>query len=405
MASITKRGNSWVACWKQAGQTVKRTTGIRVKEPGMSAARAEQLARQTAQMMEAAAKGDSPCQRAMAAVRAAAVAMGAAQRLPTVREYLEAVPVSAGEKAEANRRRAFRRLLEFLGAAADAPLDMVSVELCEQFLRAMLREVSRGTAEGHRVYLSAAWNRAINVLGIIERNPWSVVSATKLARGLQGGESLARKRLPFTLDEMRRLMSELQAPWCDMVAVSWYAFGLRLADVCLMRWNDIHWDAGYIHLIEKKTKKDRCLPMSAELRARLLSVRSRQAENEEYVFPLMAHYFNAGCAGYVSTQFTALLRAMGIIGEPERVFGRRHSWSTKSFHSIRHAVVSCLRASGTFTADIVRDAVGHDSERVERGYFTATQAQRAAVGAALASAVASPLTPAPEKQERGNACK
>ncbi len=99
MASITKRGGSWVACWKQGGLTVKRATGIKVAEPGMSPRQAEALARQTAQMMEAASKGQTPCQKAVAAVRAAAVAFGAAQHVPTVREFLAAVPVTAGASA------------------------------------------------------------------------------------------------------------------------------------------------------------------------------------------------------------------------------------------------------------------------------------------------------------------
>lgn len=394
MASLTKRGNSWVACWKQAGLTVKKATGVRVREPGMSAAKAEQLARQTANMMEAAAKGDTPCSRALAAVRAAAVAMGAAVQLPTVRAFFDSVPESAGEKSEANRRRAFRRFVEFLGPAADAPLDSVTVELCEQFLREVLREVSRGTAEGHRVYLSAAWNRAVKLLGLIDRNPWSVVSVAKLARAVQADEPVDRRRKPFTLEEIRRLMGELPRPWCDMVAVSWYAFGLRLSDVCLLRWDACNWQENYILMREKKTRKERVIPLVPELRERLLAL-WRQRGAAEYVFPLMAHYYNSGCQGYVSTQFTALLRSLGIVGAPEVVKGRRHSWSTKSFHSIRHSVVSCLRADGAFTADIVRDAVGHDSEAVERGYFTATQAQRVAVAAALAAAVHAPALPAP----------
>ncbi len=362
----------------------------------MSAAKAEQLARQTANMMEAAAKGDTPCVRALAAVRAAAVAMGAAAQLPTVREFFDSVPVCAGVKAEASRRRAFRRLLEFLGPAAEAPLDSVSVEIAEQFLRGLLREVSRGTAEGYRVYLSAAWNRAIKVLGLVERNPWAVVSATKLAREVQPEEPMARRRLPFTLEEIRRLMKELPAPWADMVAVSWYAFGLRLSDVCLLRWDAVNWREGYIYLREKKTGKERYIPVVEPLRKRLSRLFSQREGGEEYVFPLMAHYYLGSCQGYVSTQFTALLRGLGILPPvAAKRDGRRHSVSQKSFHSIRHAVVSCLRADGAFTADVVRDAVGHDSEAVERGYFTATQQQREAVGRALAVAVASAPAPAP----------
>lgn len=45
------------------------------------------------------------------------------------------------------------------------------------------------------------------------------------------------------------------------------------------------------------------------------------------------------------------------------------------------------RINACFTADMVRDAVGHESEAVERGYFHATMQQRAAVLSALAAGV------------------
>ena len=46
--------------------------------------------------------------------------------------------------------------------------------------------------------------------------------------------------------------------------------------------------------------------------------------------------------------------------------------SRKSFHSIRHTVVTMMRSSNMFTADLTRELVGHDSEEIERQYFTAT---------------------------------
>ena len=49
--------------------------------------------------------------------------------------------------------------------------------------------------------------------------------------------------------------------------------------------------------------------------------------------------------------------------------GRRKRVSAKSFPSIRHTVVSMTRLDASFTPDMVRDAVGHSSEQVERGYF------------------------------------
>lgn len=376
---------------------MKRATGIKVAVPGMTARQAEALARQTAQMMEAAAKGQTPCQKAVAAVRAAAVAFGAAQHVPTVREFLAAVPVTAGASAEANRRRAFARLLQFLGGGADAPVESVSVELAEAFIGDMLKWVTRGTVEGYRVYLSAAWNRGINVLGLLERNPWKVVNVAKIARGMETEVVPVRRRLPFSVEEIRRLLAEAPQPWADMVAVSWYAFGLRLSDVCMLRWEAVNLTEGYIYIVEKKTRKERFLPIVEPLRERLQQ-RWLDSPEGEYVFPQMARFYSNGCQGYVSTQFTAILRAMGIIGQASE--GKCYAISKKSFHSIRHAVVSYLRGGNVFSADVVRDAVGHDSERVARGYFTATRGQRRQVATALAAAVGVPV-PAPKVKTSG----
>lgn len=387
MAGLSKRNGMWYATWKQAGATVKKSTGIQVKEKGMSAAKAEALARQTAEMMEQAAKGKTACSRALEAVRAAAVAYGAAAQMPSVREYLGGIPRHATASAEANRSRAFNRFIDSLGRAAELGIDTVTPAQCDAFCREMIKHVSRGTVEGYRVYLSAAFNRAVNVDGLIDRNPWKAVNLGQIAAAVnpsRGNDKIERQ--PFSLHEIKKMIDKLPAPWCDMVAVSYYGYGLRLSDVCLMRWDDVNWNAGYIHLIEMKTKKDRYLPMSDELRARLVDVQSMQDGTEEYVFPLMAHYYLGSCRGYVSMQFTALLRAHGIIPAVQDApkEGRRHRVSQKSFHSIRHTVVSCLRADATFTADIVCDAVGQ-CNKVQEGYFTASMEQRARVGDALAA--------------------
>ena len=52
------------------------------------------------------------------------------------------------------------------------------------------------------------------------------------------------------------------------------------------------------------------------------------------------------------------------------------NFSQLSFHSIRHTVVTQLRAAGVVAPDVVRSIVGHASETVERGYFHAPAAAR-----------------------------
>lgn len=354
----------------------------------MNAKAAKALARQTAELMEQTAKGGTACHRAMESIRAAAVAFGAASEIPTVKDYLDNFPTTASMKSDAGRRHAFRTFVEFIGGTA-IKLDMVTVEHCREYVRMSLKEVSRGTTELRKAYLSHAFKTAVIEHSYIDRNPWQAVTVAKEAQAINpelGADK--QKRLPFTLTEIRRLITEAPEPWRDIVATSYYGYGLRLSDVCLLKWDSINWTKGYISLTEKKTKKERLIPMPAELASRLMKLRA-VAQNEEYIFPTFAHYYNSGKASYASTQFTALLRAMGIVTEkPKAKTGdRRHSVSEKSFHSIRHTVVSLLRGDASLSADVIRDAVGHDSEEVERGYFTATMEQRTQVGRKLTDAL------------------
>lgn len=74
----------------------------------------------------------------------------------------------------------------------------------------------------------------------------------------------------------------------------------------------------------------------------------------------------------MSTKFTMLVQSFGFDTQTKRGTGKNcRPFNTKTFHSIRHSVVSILRANPAMTPDMVRSIVGHDSEEVERGYFTA----------------------------------
>ena len=113
--------------------------------------------------------------------------------------------------------------------------------------------------ERHKHALGHAFRRAVEIDDLMWKNPMRAVSLPAVASAVcpeRGADK--QKRLPFTLAEIHRLIHELSAPWCDMVAVSWYTGGLRLSDVCLMRWASIDWAGGYISLVEKKTRKERC---------------------------------------------------------------------------------------------------------------------------------------------------
>lgn len=394
MATVIQRGKSWWAYWKQNGATKGKRTNIRVRQEGKSINETRALALQIANLYERAAKGLTPIEVLEANLRAVAATNGYAAPVPSITAYLDSVPPTSSASSERNRRRAFAVFREFLGERTELPLTALTYAMCRDFVVWDLKRVRQSTVAQHRGYISTALRRAFLAERYIDRNPMELVTVGEVAKAL-GRTDDRITREPFTPEELRRLMTEAPAPWCDMVAVSFYLAGLRISDVVTLAWSSVDFERNLVRLREVKTSRERTLALRPELRERLLRIRAGQEGGkraEEYVFPEMARrYLWRNGAATISPMFSALLRAMGIVpaaddGALQRGFS--HRCSTKSFHSIRHAVVSIAREDPTLTADVVRETVGHSSELVERGYFHLTNAGQQRVLSALAAAVA-----------------
>lgn len=393
MAGLYIRKDMWCACWKQAGKTIRRATGIAVHPQGMTAKQAEALARQQADNMERAAKGTAPVDKLLDATRKAAELSGTSAPIPTVREYFNSIPAVRSESSERNRRRSYDLFLEYLGAAADKRIDAITYETCRQFIRTQLQHVSQKTVTQYRTYITAAFSRAQDIDGHTTRNPMKPVSVPQEAASVNPDKGADKqKRQPFTVQEIYYMINNFPAPWNQLVAFSWYTGGLRLSDICLMKWESIDLHTDHIRLVEKKTHHVRELGIVPALRQILDQLNQERSAGEPFIFPAFAHKYLSGTQSTVSTQFTTLLKGSGIIPLTAEIDnkGRRKALAPKSFHSIRHTVVSFLRSNPKYTADMVRDAVGHDSEQVERGYYTGSTEQRTALYNALANAVATP---------------
>ncbi len=121
MAWIEERSgsNNYLACWKQNGKKIRKSTGVPVKgRDGMSARQAQKLAQEVADGMERLTKGQTTYLQAADALRSVAQASGMGGKMPTVREYLTDFQGQAGVKTESNRKRAFTRFMDYLGKRA-----------------------------------------------------------------------------------------------------------------------------------------------------------------------------------------------------------------------------------------------------------------------------------------------
>ena len=359
MASIKQRKNTWYAVWYDNGKSVVRTTGIAVK-----GAKEKKLAQATADAMEQSAKGNITLNTALDSLRKMADTLGLGSKVPQVRDYLNEYKTYGKSSHVANYKRAVSVFLDFLDIHAFKRLDQITPSMCKDFLAAQLKRVSFGTVKQYKSTLSPAFSEAVRE-GLIQTNPFSMVCLPKL---VPAGTQRATKREPFTLHEMHRILSEFSSPWKEIAAISFLTGGQRLGDIVLLKWQSVDFEKGIIHFSTMKTGKQIYAPIVPPLRAILDSLWN---PNAVYVFPEYASRYirSSGC---LSVEFTSMLKAAGIIEPtPQNTRDGRRTVSTKSFHSIRHTVVTLSRLNPAFTPDLIRETVGHSSEAVEQGYFTA----------------------------------
>lgn len=129
--------------------------------------------------------------------------------------------------------------------------------------------------------------------------------------------------------------------------------GLRLSELCSLRWSDVSWEQRLIYVRNRKgfstkNREDRALPLSPaverELRAlpvdtpRVFTTTSRRA-----IYPR-----------YLSRQFKKYASGMGLKGI--------------KFHSLRHTACSWLAMSGV-SIEAIRQFAGHSSTAVTQRYM------------------------------------
>ncbi|MBQ2869262.1 MAG: site-specific integrase [Akkermansia sp.] len=358
MAFLKKRGNKWYAAWYHNGKYIVKATGISIKGK-----KEEKLAQQAATAMEAAAKGNIQLSRALESVRAAAESLGMSESLPLIEDYFTNFSPASRDSNRSNYRRAVSLFLDFLGPMKIQKLDRLTPAMCRDFCVKRMQEVSFGTAKNNYALLKAALNQAVRD-GILDRNPFCAFSIFSLA---PSNIPRAIKRLPFSIEEMHTILTEFPVDWREIVFTSLITGGQRLGDICCLEWKHINLDQNIVMFNTQKTGKEIVVPIHPQLR----NIIDAHANNgSEYLFPDAARKYIRWKGG-MSVEFTTLLKAHNIL-RPEHVITTKagRKISVKSFHSIRHTVVTLLRSSTLFTADITRGIVGHDSEEIERQYFT-----------------------------------
>lgn len=368
------KGSVWVACYVDAdGKKIRKSTGIPVQgKAGMTARAAKSLAEQTAARMEAAAKGDTTLERLHDALDVAAIEAGL-KTGKTIRALLTGYTYGGKEQYLQQSAKAVQRFIDSLGAAADLRADKLSIEQCQAYADERLKTCSTRTVKKDIQFLSTPYREAV-LDGMLPRNPFVRVKVQAPYR--VEADSLDRE--PLTDEDVKIILTKFPTDYADLARVSLYTFGQRLSDCKNLRWDMFDDDLTTLRLTTGKTGRFMTIPVCPVFKAML---QRRKGNGSEYVIPVLAAHRRSSVSG----TFSDLMKLHGIIKASDVVKLPGQSVSRKTFHSIRHTVVSKLRAA--FMPGLVLEAVGQ-TEEVQRHYMHTSAAQQLTMLETLAKATA-----------------
>ncbi|MBR5195710.1 MAG: tyrosine-type recombinase/integrase [Akkermansia sp.] len=414
---ITQRGNLWWANWKANGSLMRISTKIKVSgNKWLTPRRAEKAAQSVAEVWKNVYRGAIAIKDGIGALTAIPdltpaiqqyaidkarelAAQGGFAGMPTCRDYLTAFNGGASESAENERKRAFRYFLCTLGNRGDLRLDRITPTMAREHIRGALELRAAGTVKLERDYLSAAFNRAIKDK-ILDAggNPFEHVTVAKESVSVNPELGKDRqKRDCFTPQEIHIIVTQFVRPWRDLALLA-IITGQRLGDICTMKWDDLDLDAGTWNFTIRKVRDEHSNILPDELISRLYTIRDEQkdAPASPYVFPLMAaRYLNKSTRAGLSTEFTSMVKAAGMVNLDTLAAkrkGNRRTICPKSFHSLRHNVVSFIRSDARFTGSLACAYVGQSDAIQMKNYFDASRDKKREAANALMDFCLNPPT-------------
>lgn len=368
MASVWKHPNSpfWTACFtNEAGRQVKRSTKLEDRKLAMKAAETFE---------EAAKKG-----RAAELTRAAAVKMlnelmerthGEGLDTRSTREhfadYLSSLEARGTKDGTLKRYRPiFDGFLAHLGEArANARIASVAAQEVESFRDAELKAgKTPGTAGFALKVLNGVFEDARRK-AVILANPVQAVKPL--------ASTMSEERRPFTDAQVKALLAVADVEWQGMILFAYHT-GIRLNDAANLSRQNVEGgkllrfrEAKTSHRKQRASERETVVVMASDLRDYLKSL-PVPMKKDAPLFPSL-HGRKTGSGGGLSNAFSRLLDKAGIErGQGEARKGKGRRFSSLSFHSLRHTMISRLANSDAPEA-VTKAMSGHSTDEAHRRY-------------------------------------
>jgi integrase len=231
------------------------------------------------------------------------------------------------------------RFLASLGVKSDRDLSVVNADDVARFTTELAEKLSPNSArlgfKIARMMLSAAVKRQV-----ISANPAAGLPTPK-ARKLS-------ERRPFTMAELRALLSAAgEGEWRGMILFGYYQ-GMRLGDVCRLTWRAVDIEKKLLNFRIGKTGEMMHVPLDGRV-ARYLETRG----GDDLDAPIFQRAANAARTGSLSNQFHGVMRSAGLIpisARHEKSSGRGRDAARQpvglGFHCLRLTSSTMMRAAG-----------------------------------------------------------
>jgi len=284
----------------------------------------------------------------------------------TIREWFgQWLSAKVGVIAESSHERyksTANQFLDSLGEKADRPLASLVPGDVLAFREKLLKEgrAPRTVNMAVQKVVSAALKRAVK-MGYIPTDPAAGIDSLRVERS---------EKKAFSVEDVKRLLSAASPEWKGVILCG-YSTGLRLGDICNLRWQDVDLSDNLIRCRPGKTEYSSKAAVEVPLHPDLHQWFLLQTVPDDPgapVFPGL-HKKHVGGRSGLSLQFAQIMSRANLtsaVMQPRRGAEGR-TVREHSFHSLRHTFISQMANAG-IPVEIRQKLAGHSSADMNQRY-------------------------------------
>lgn len=343
------RGRTWYATWQYHGKRQWRSTGCTDRNAALRKLDAFTRCLQEESVEDTILALKQQLERLQAHV--------AKKELPLEEvwgEFAKAIwDEGVGEKTLAIYERNVTHMVSWMKRHGTRNASGVSVAKADSYLKELRENIGAVAWNQRLVLFKRVWAR-LSERGYQLENSWEGFKKQK-------GVKHSSERRALSDEEIRRIEAHADADLRLFSKIAKWT-GLRVSDVCRLKWKDVNLESGVISVVPLKTSKTGkkvIIPMHPELKEALLE--ARKESSGEFVNANLEHLYRTG---QITDKVNKLFTECGIETHRRDENGRLRF--VCGAHSYRHHFAQ--KASQFMSLSVIQRILGHASQSMTEMY-------------------------------------